>query len=87
MVAFEYGDDGIGMDGETLAKLFDHFFTTKRGNGGSGLGGHILYNLVTGALKGTLRVESSPGQGLQYYLRFPQRLEKTPALAAAGFES
>jgi signal transduction histidine kinase len=82
MVAFEYGDDGIGMDQDTLAKLFDPFFTTKRGNGGSGLGGHILYNLVTGALKGTLRVESSPGQGLQYYLRFPQRLEKAPALAA-----
>lgn len=83
MVAFEYGDDGIGMDAEHLAKLFDPFFTTKRGSGGSGLGGHILYNLVTGALGGTLRVESSPGQGLQYYLRFPQKLKKAPALAAA----
>jgi signal transduction histidine kinase len=76
MVAFEYGDDGAGMDEETLAKLFDPFFTTKRGNGGSGLGGHILYNLVTGALGGSLRVESSPGKGLQYYLRFPQKLKK-----------
>jgi len=83
MVAFEYGDDGAGMDGDTLAKLFDPFFTTRRGNGGSGLGGHILYNLVTGALKGTLRVESSPGQGLQYFLRFPQKLKKAPLLVAA----
>jgi signal transduction histidine kinase len=83
MVAFEYGDDGAGMDAETLAKLFDPFFTTKRGNGGSGLGGHILYNLVTGALGGTLRVESSPGKGLQYHLRFPQKLKKAPVLAAA----
>jgi len=83
MVAFEYGDDGAGMDAETLAKLFDPFFTTKRGNGGSGLGGHILFNLVTGALGGTLRVDSSPGQGLRYYLRFPQKIRKTPVLAAA----
>ncbi len=83
MVAFEYGDDGAGMDEDTLAKLFDPFFTTKRGNGGSGLGAHILYNLVTGALGGTLRVESSPGTGLQYHLRFPRKLNK-PKLAAVA---
>ncbi|QJD99528.1 GAF domain-containing protein [Massilia forsythiae] len=76
MVAFEYGDDGAGMDADTLGQLFDPFFTTRRGNGGSGLGAHILYNLVTGALGGSLRVESSPGKGLQYYLRFPQALAK-----------
>jgi len=82
MVAFEYGDDGAGMDAETLSKLFDPFFTTKRGSGGSGLGGHILYNLVTGALGGSLRVESSPGKGLQYFLRFPRKTRKSQELAA-----
>jgi signal transduction histidine kinase len=76
MIAFDYGDDGAGMDADTLAKLFDPFFTTKRGTGGSGLGAHILYNLVTGSLGGSLRVESSPGQGLQYYLRFPRKTKK-----------
>jgi signal transduction histidine kinase len=83
MVAFEYGDDGAGMDAETLAKLFDPFFTTKRGSGGSGLGAHILYNLVTGSLGGSLRVESSPGKGLQYFVRFPRKTKKAPDLAAA----
>jgi signal transduction histidine kinase len=83
MVAFEYGDDGAGMDAETLAKLFDPFFTTKRGSGGSGLGAHILYNLVTGSLGGSLRVESSPGKGLQYFVRFPRKTRKAPDLAAA----
>jgi len=83
MVAFEYGDDGAGMDAETLAKLFDPFFTTKRGSGGSGLGAHILYNLVTGSLGGSLRVESSPGKGLQYFLRFPRKTRKAPEPAAA----
>jgi two-component system NtrC family sensor kinase len=76
MVVFEYADDGAGMDEDTLAKLFDPFFTTRRGSGGSGLGAHILYNLVTGALGGTLQVESSPGNGLQYHLRFPRKLKK-----------
>ena len=75
-VVFEYADDGAGMDKETLDKLFDPFFTTKRGLGGSGLGAHILYNLVTGPLGGTVRVESEPGQGLRYYLRFPRSRKK-----------
>ena len=70
-VSFDYSDDGAGMDEATLAQLFDPFFTTKRGTGGSGLGAHILYNLATGALGGTVRVESEPGQGLRYHLRFP----------------
>jgi signal transduction histidine kinase len=82
MIAFDYGDDGAGMDADTLDKLFDPFFTTKRGTGGSGLGAHILYNLVTGSLGGSLRVESSPGQGLQYYLRFPRKTRKVEAAAA-----
>ncbi len=81
MVSFEYADDGAGMDAETLGKLFDPFFTTRRGTGGSGLGAHILYNLATGPLGGTIRVESAPGEGLKYFLRFPQsrRVEKAAA--------
>jgi signal transduction histidine kinase len=83
MIAFDYGDDGAGMDADTLTKMFDPFFTTKRGSGGSGLGAHILYNLVTGSLGGTLRVESSPGKGLQYYLRFPRTARKVELALSA----
>ena len=75
-VTFDYADDGVGMDQETLEKLFDPFFTTKRGSGGSGLGAHILYNLVTGALGGTVQVESAPGKGLRYHLTFPRSRKK-----------
>ncbi|MCU6500591.1 GAF domain-containing sensor histidine kinase [Rugamonas sp. A1-17] len=71
-VDFQFSDDGVGMDSATLAQLFDPFFTTKRGSGGSGLGAHILYNLVTGALGGTVKVVSAPGMGLHYKLRFPK---------------
>ena len=79
-VVFEYADDGAGMDKETLDKLFDPFFTTKRGTGGSGLGAHILYNLVTGPLGGSVRVESAPGEGLKYFLRFPRSRKKLVSL-------
>jgi|EP01034_Spumella_vulgaris_P031906 signal transduction histidine kinase len=71
-VHFDYSDDGIGMDQGTLSQLFDPFFTTKRGSGGSGLGAHILYNLVTGPLGGTIKVVSAPNMGLHYNLRFPR---------------
>ena len=80
-VVFGYADDGAGMDADTLAKLFDPFFTTRRGSGGSGLGAHILFNLVTGSLGGTVKVESAPGQGLAYHLRFP-RSRRTERRAA-----
>lgn len=80
-VVFDYADDGAGMDQDTLDKLFEPFFTTRRGTGGSGLGAHILFNLVTGALGGTVRAESAPGEGLRYHLRFPrsQRRQKGAA--------
>ena len=80
-VVFTYSDDGAGMEPEMLAKLFDPFFTTRRGQGGSGLGAHILYNLATGPLGGTVKVESEPGKGLQYCLRFPRSRREAKAAA------
>jgi two-component system NtrC family sensor kinase len=77
-VHFDYRDDGVGMDQATLGQLFDPFFTTRRGQGGSGLGAHILYNLVTGPLGGTVKVDSAPGQGLHYHLRFPRSRRARP---------
>jgi len=79
LVELNYSDDGVGMDNAALAQLFDPFYTTKRGTGGSGLGAHILYNLVTGALGGTVKVLSSPGLGLHYKLRFPKIQRKVSA--------
>ena len=73
MAYMTFSDDGMGMDGEALEKLFEPFFTTKRGQGGSGLGTHIVYNLVTGPLAGTIKATSSPGTGLQYQIKFPCR--------------
>lgn len=75
-VCLDYSDDGVGMDADTLRQLFDPFFTTRRGQGGSGLGAHILYNLITGPLGGAIKVASIPGLGLHYHLRFPRNGRK-----------
>ena len=72
MVELSIGDDGAGIAPEVLPKVFDPFFTTRRGSGGSGLGLHIVYNLVTGRLHGTIGVESRPGEGTRFTLRFPR---------------
>ncbi len=66
-----YSDDGRGLDEGTLARHFDAFFTTRRGKGGSGLGTHIMYNLVTQTLGGGIEAFSQPGNGLQYIITIP----------------
>ena len=70
-VQLDYSDDGVGMSPEHLRRIFDPFFTTKRGQGGSGLGMHIVYNLVTQMLGGHIEAHSSEGGGLHVQLRFP----------------
>jgi signal transduction histidine kinase len=59
------------MPDEVRKKIFEPFFTTRRGEGGSGLGMHIVWNLATQVLKGTILVESAPGAGTAFELRFP----------------
>jgi signal transduction histidine kinase len=66
-----YRDNGIGIDNEALKLLFEPFYTTKRGEGGSGLGTHLVYNLVTSSLKGKITVKSQLGKGLAYLIKFP----------------
>jgi signal transduction histidine kinase len=58
-------DDGHGATKEVMNHVFDPFFTTSRGKGGSGLGMHIVYNIVTQKLHWTIRLESEPEQGFR----------------------
>ncbi|MGM0525160.1 MAG: ATP-binding protein [Pseudomonadota bacterium] len=66
-----YRDDGVGISQQQLDRLFDPFFTTKRDEGGSGLGTHIVRNLVTQTLQGDIDARSKPGEGLTYEFSFP----------------
>ena len=72
-IEMRYRDNGKGLSNDDLDRLFDAFFTTKRGEGGSGLGTHIMYNLVTQSLSGHIEAQSKPGDGLQYTIRFPMK--------------
>src|SRR5690606_33922290 len=58
-------DDGAGIPAEVLSRIFEPFFTTRRGQGGTGLGLHISFNLVTQKLGGTMTVQSEPGKGTE----------------------
>lgn len=64
-------DDGRGMDASVVRRIFDPFFTTKLGKGGSGLGMHIVHNIVTNVLGGQIEVVSSPGEGTRMMIRLP----------------
>lgn len=66
-----YTDDGKGMPQEIVDQIFNPFFTTNRGGGGTGLGMHIVYNLVTQSLGGTIQCESTVGEGSTFRIRIP----------------
>ncbi|QBL08709.1 sensor histidine kinase [Rheinheimera sp. D18] len=74
-VDIKYSDNGRGLPPEQLDKLFYPFFTTKRDQGGSGLGTHIAYNLVRQTLGGSIQVSSELGKGLHYHICFPKNLK------------
>ncbi|MBK7003387.1 MAG: hypothetical protein IPH35_26895 [Rhodoferax sp.] len=54
-----------------LNHVFDPFFTTKLGKGGSGLGLHIVYNLVQELLGGNIQVDNTPDSGACFTLLLP----------------
>jgi hemerythrin-like metal-binding protein len=70
-VELRFTDNGAGMDSQSLAKVFEPFFTTRRNKGGSGLGLYIAYNLVTQSLGGRIECFSKPGAGAEFRIRFP----------------
>ena len=76
-VLIDYRDDGHGMRADVRDRIFEPFFTTKRGQGGSGLGLHIVFNLVTQLLRGTITCESEPEQGTRFVIRFPRVIPST----------
>lgn len=67
-----YSDDGKGIPADNLKKIFEPFFTTKRGQGGSGLGLHIIYNIVTQKMNGTIDCQSTVGEGTTFTIIIPK---------------
>jgi signal transduction histidine kinase len=67
-----FSDNGAGMTPDVQRQAFDPFFTTRRNEGGTGLGLHIVYNLVTQQLGGRMMLESRLGQGTTFRIIMPR---------------
>jgi PAS domain S-box-containing protein len=72
---FHYQDNGIGMDEKNVKQIFDPFYTTKRNQGGTGLGMHIVYNLVTQKLNGDISCNSPLGKGVEFIIEIPLEIQ------------
>ena len=77
-VCLSIHDNGCGIAPENMKKIFDPFFTTKRQNGGSGLGLHIAYNIVTQILNGSIAIQSQLGSGSTFILHIPLQAPQLP---------
>ena len=67
-----FADNGAGMTPDVQRQAFDPFFTTRRNEGGTGLGLHIVYNLVTQQLGGRMMLDSRLGQGTTFRIFMPR---------------
>jgi signal transduction histidine kinase len=83
-VTIKVSDDGRGIEEAHLPKIFDPFFTTKLGQGGSGLGLHIVHNIVTQVLGGTLTVSTQVGVGTAFTMELPLHAHAAPAASIAS---
>lgn len=70
-VRLSVSDDGVGIPDEAKPRVFEPFFTTRMGSGGSGLGLYIVHNAIVNALGGSVSLESEPGKGTTFTLELP----------------
>ncbi|KAF7600101.1 MAG: histidine kinase [Candidatus Dactylopiibacterium carminicum] len=77
-VCIEVRDDGVGIAAELLPRIFDPFVTTRLGSGGTGLGLHIVHNIVVQVLGGSVGVQSTPGEGTVFVLELPTTVQASP---------
>ena len=66
-----FKDNGIGMESDVVQRIFDPFYTTKRNEGGTGLGLNIVYTIVTTKLNGQIKVNSELGKGTEFVISIP----------------
>ncbi|MCW9053671.1 MAG: HAMP domain-containing histidine kinase, partial [Motiliproteus sp.] len=77
MLYISYRDDGRGIPEQIRHRIFNPFVTSSR-SGGSGLGTHLIYNLVTQLLKGTIACNSDGETGAQFEIQIPLNLQSQP---------
>jgi signal transduction histidine kinase len=67
-----FSDDGCGMSPDVKRQAFNPFFTTRRNQGNTGLGLHVVYNIVVNRLGGRINLDSSPGMGTKFQIILPR---------------
>jgi signal transduction histidine kinase len=70
-LSISYTDNGCGVPTSIRKRIFDPFVTTKRGEGGSGLGMHLVYNLITQALNGKIALDEDYDTGTRFIITLP----------------
>nr|WP_225444501.1 two-component regulator propeller domain-containing protein [Pseudomarimonas arenosa] len=70
-IELRFSDNGIGIADEHLKHIFEPFYTTRRDQGGTGLGLHIVHNLVKQVLAGRVTVSSELGKGTEFVIELP----------------
>lgn len=71
-IVIRYHDNGLGLTEEAKLKIFEPFYTTKRGYGGTGLGMSLVYNIVNQRLHGDIEIDKDNAQGTAYWLTLPK---------------
>jgi len=71
-MTIEYKDNGCGMSANVMEHVFEPFYTTKRNQGGTGLGMNIVYNLVKKNLGGNITLNSTVGEGTSIFIQLPK---------------
>lgn len=73
-LVIDYRDNGCGISASDRVKVFDPFYTTRRNEGGSGLGMHIVYNLVHQGLGGKIYLDDKCEQGVHFCISLPREI-------------
>ena len=77
-----YTDNGKGLNKEAQTKIFEPFYTTKRGFGGTGLGMHLVYNLVNQTLQGSIQLQQA-SQGCAFMITIPKQIQEANDITPA----
>lgn len=75
-------DNGIGVSEEIKQKMFEPFFTTRRGRGGTGLGLNLVHNIVS-KYGGSIQVDSAPNAGVSFTITLPDTMPDSMPLGAS----
>lgn len=78
-ILITYKDDGDGVPDEHIDKILEPFFTTKRNQGGTGLGLYVVNKTITEMMQGKLKITSKKGEGTTFSLMLPKEVSQDGA--------